>query len=54
MGFTKERNTLIMNCPEGSLGLEAFNSNFLYRSSGEGNGNPLQYSCVENFMGRGA
>ena len=23
------------------------------RSSGEGNGNPLQYSCLENFMGRG-
>ena len=24
------------------------------RSSGEGNGNPLQYSCLENAMGRGA
>ena len=24
------------------------------RSSGEGNGNPLQYSCLENPMGRGA
>ena len=24
------------------------------RSSGEGNGNPLQYSCLENLMGRGA
>ena len=23
-------------------------------SSGEGNGNPLQYSCLENPMGRGA
>ena len=23
------------------------------RSSGEGNGNPLQYSCLENSMGRG-
>ena len=23
------------------------------RSSGEGNGNPLQYSCLENFMDRG-
>ena len=22
------------------------------RSSGEGNGNPLQYSSLENFMGR--
>ena len=26
----------------------------LGRSSGEGNGNPLQYSCLENFMDRGA
>ena len=25
----------------------------LRRSSGEGNGNPLQYSCLENSMGRG-
>ena len=24
------------------------------RSPGEGNGNPLHYSCLENFMGRGA
>ena len=24
------------------------------RSSGEGNGNPLQYSCLGNPMGRGA
>ena len=23
------------------------------RSSGEGNGNPHQYSCLENFMDRG-
>ena len=26
----------------------------LGRSSGEGNGNPPQYSCLENPMGRGA
>ena len=26
----------------------------LGRSSGEGNGNPLQYPCLENPMGRGA
>ena len=25
----------------------------LERSSGEGNGNPLQYSCLENSMDRG-
>ena len=24
------------------------------RSAGEGNGNPLQYSCLENPMDRGA
>ena len=24
------------------------------RSSGEGNGNPLQYSCLENLMDGGA
>ena len=26
----------------------------LGRSLGEGQGNPLQYSCLENFMDRGA
>jgi len=26
----------------------------LGRSPGEGNGNPLQYSCLENPMDRGA
>ena len=26
----------------------------LRRSLREGNGNPLQYSCLENFMDRGA
>ena len=26
----------------------------LGRSSGEGNGNPIQYSCLENPMDRGA
>ena len=26
----------------------------LGRSTGEGNGNPLQYSCLENSMDRGA
>ena len=26
----------------------------LERSSGEGNGNPLQYSCLENHIDRGA
>ena len=27
---------------------------FLYHGSGDGNGNPLQYSCLENSMERGA
>ena len=44
----------MMNMPGGSLGLEASNSNLPYRSSREGNGNPLQDSCLENFMDRGA
>ena len=26
----------------------------LRRSPGEGNGNPFQYSCLENFMNRGS
>ena len=26
----------------------------LYSQCGEGNGNPLQYSCLENTMDRGA
>ena len=27
---------------------------FLYTNNGEGNGTPLQYSCLENLMGGGA
>ena len=37
-------------CNEGDLGLIPG----LGRSPGEGNGNPLQYSCLENPMDRGA
>ena len=37
-------------CNEGDLGLIPG----LKRSTGEGNGNPLQYSCLENSMDRGA
>ena len=37
-------------CNEGDLGLIPG----LGRSPGEGNGNPLQYSCLENLMDRGA
>ena len=37
-------------CNARDLGLVAG----LGRSPGEGNGNPLQYSCLENSMDRGA
>ena len=37
-------------CNEGDLG----STSGLGRSPGEGNGNPLQYSCLENPMERGA
>ena len=36
-------------CNEGELGLVPG----VGRSSGEGNGNPLQYSCLENPMNGG-
>ena len=37
------------------LGVEGLDSvPELGRSPGEGNGNPLQYSCLENPMDRGA
>ena len=36
-------------CNEGDLG----SIPGLGRSPGEGNGNPLQYSCLENSMDRG-
>ena len=37
-------------CNVGDLGLIPRSR----RSPGEGNGNPLQYSCMENSMDRGA
>ena len=37
-------------CNAGDLGLIPG----LERSPGEGNGNPLQYSCLRNLMDRGA
>ena len=50
-----------MGFPSGSVGKEsAYNAGDvsshpeLGRSSGEGNGNPLQYPCLENSMDRGA
>ena len=39
----------------GNLGLLFYsNCNRVYYAGGEGNGNPLQYSCLENPMDRGA
>jgi len=50
-----------MGFPDGSDGKESDSNagdpgsiSRLGRSPGEGNGNPLQYSCLENFMDRGA
>ena len=50
-----------MGCPRGSFGKEsACNAGDLGsvpglgRSLGEGNSNPLQYSCLESPMDRGA
>ena len=37
-------------CSVGDLGLIPGSG----RSAGEGSDNPLQYSCLENFMDRGA
>ena len=40
----------VKNLPEGDPGLIPESG----RSPGKGNGNPLQYSCLENPMDRGA
>ena len=51
----------VLGFPAGSVGKEyAYNTgdpNSIpgwERSSGEGNGNPFQYSCLKNSMDRGA
>ena len=49
-------------CSAGDLGwadplekeMATHSSILVWRSLGEGNGHPLQYSCLENFMDRGA
>jgi len=38
----------------GQVSTGVFNWGYLPREGGEGNGTPLQYSCLENPMGRGA
>jgi len=57
----KSHSHLVMGFPHGSVGKEsACNGGEpgsipgLRRSPEEGNGNPLQYSCLENTMDRGA
>ena len=47
LGGSKSKES---TCNAGDLG----SISGLGRSPGEGNGNPLQYSCVENPMDRGA
>ena len=61
MRLTLLGNKDILNFPGGSDGqASAYNVGDpvsipgLGRSSGEGNGTPLQYSCLENPMDRGA
>ena len=50
MGFPSGSDGKESDCNAGDLG-SIFGSG---RSSGEGNGNPLQHSCLENPMDRGA
>ena len=49
-GFPGSSNGKESACNAGDLG----SISGLERSPGEGNGNPLQYSCLENPMDRGA
>ena len=50
LGFPGSSNSKAFACNVGDLGLIPW----LGRSPGEGNGYPLQYSCLENSMDRGA
>ena len=50
MGFSSSADGKASTYNAGDLGLIPG----LGRSPGEGNGNPLQYSCLENSMDRGA
>ena len=50
MGFPGGSNSKESACNVGDLG----SIPGLGRSPGGGNGNPLQYSCLENSMDRGA
>ena len=50
MGFPSGSDSKKSACNAGDLGLIPGSG----RSPGEGNGNPLQYSCLRNPMERGA
>ena len=50
MGFPGDPEVKVSACNEGELGSIPESG----KSPGEGNGNPLQYSCLENLMDRGA
>ena len=50
MGFPGGSDSKVSACNAGDLGSIPGSG----RSPGEGNGNPLQYSCLENPMDRGA
>ena len=50
LGFTQSSVGKESTCNAGNLGSIPGSG----RSPGEGNGNPLQYSCLENPMDRGA
>ena len=49
MGFPGGSDGKLSACNAGDLGSIPGSG----RSPGEGNGNPLQYSCLENSMDRG-
>ena len=60
-GYNRSNLACLEGFPHSSVGKEsAYNAgdpgliSGLGRSPGEGNGNPLQYSCLENPMDRGA
>ena len=50
LGFPCSSDSRESSCSGGDLGSVLGSG----RSPGEGNGNPLQYSCLKNPMGRGA